>query len=200
MNEKNESEVHLPVETHPWPPFVPEGARVLMMGTFPPAPKRWSMDFYYPNPTNDFWRIAGLVFMGDATALYDIGRKCFRLDDVRALMAAHHVALHDTCRCIRRLQGNASDKYLEVVEPVDLASLIGRMPDCRDIATTGEKAANVVAELTGTRVPSMGEYVEADAFGRHLRIWRMPSTSRAYPLRLERKAEYYKRLWEACGC
>ncbi len=170
------------------------------MGTFPPAPKRWSMDFYYPNPTNDFWRIAGLVFMGDATALYDIGRKCFRLDDVRALMAAHHVALHDTCRCIRRLQGNASDKYLEVVEPVDLASLIGRMPDCRDIATTGEKAANVVAELTGTRVPSMGEYVEADAFGRHLRIWRMPSTSRAYPLRLERKAEYYKRLWEACGC
>ena len=147
MNEKNESEVHLPVETHPWPPFVPEGARVLIMGTFPPAPKRWSMDFYYPNPTNDFWRIAGLVFMGDATALYDAGRKCFRLDDVRALMAAHHVALHDTCRCIRRLQGNASDKYLEVVEPVDLASLIGRMPDCCDIATTGEKAANVVAEL-----------------------------------------------------
>ena len=200
MNEKNESEVHLPVETHPWPPFVPEGARVLMMGTFPPAPKRWSMDFYYPNPTNDFWRIAGLVFMGDATALYDAGRKCFRLDDVRALMAAHHVALHDTCRCMRRLQGNASDKYLEVVEPVDLASLIGRMPDCCDIATTGEKAANVVAELTGTRVPSMGEDVEADAFGRHLRIWRMPSTSRAYPLRLERKAEYYKRLWDACGC
>lgn len=93
MNEKNESEVHLPVETHPWPPFVPEGARVLMMGTFPPAPKRWSMDFYYPNPTNDFWRIAGLVFLGDAAALYDTGRKCFRLDDVRALMAAHHVAL-----------------------------------------------------------------------------------------------------------
>ena len=179
MNEKNESEVHLPVETHPWPPFVPEGARVLMMGTFPPAPKRWSMDFYYPNPTNDFWRIAGLVFMGDATALYDAGRKCFRLDDVRALMAAHHVALHDTCRCIRRLQGNASDKYLEVVEPVDLASLIGRMPDCCDIATTGGGV---------------------DAFGRHLRIWRMPSTSRAYPLRLERKAEYYKRLWDACGC
>jgi len=200
MNEKNESEVHLPVETHPWPPFVPEGARVLIMGTFPPAPKRWSMDFYYPNPTNDFWRIAGLVFMGDATALYDAGRKCFRLDDVRALMAAHHVALHDTCRCIRRLQGNASDKYLEVVEPVDLASLIGRMPDCCDIATTGEKAANVVAELTGTRVPSMGEYVKSDAFGSHLRLCRMPSTSRAYPLRLERKAEYYKRLWDACGC
>ena len=112
------------------------------MGTFPPAPKRWSMDFYYPNPSNDFWRIAGLVFLGDPMALYDAAAKRFRLDEVRALMAAHHTALNDTCRRIRRLQGNASDKFLEVVEP----------------------------------------------------------TSRAYPLRLERKAEYYRALWEACGC
>ena len=198
--QETDNRTELPVETHPWPPFIPDGARVLIMGTFPPAPKRWSMDFYYPNPTNDFWRIAGMVFLGDASALYDNAGKCFRIDDVRALMAAHHIALHDTCRRIRRLQGNASDKFLEVVEAVDLASLLKRMPECHDIATTGEQAAGVVAALTGSEPPKMGEYMEAEAFGRRLRIWRMPSTSRAYPLKAERKAEYYRRLWEACGC
>lgn len=190
----------LPVETHPWEPFVPPGARVLIMGTFPPAPKRWSMDFYYPNPTNDFWRIAGLVFLDDPQALYDASQKRFRLDDVKALMTEHHIALHDTCRRIRRLQGNASDKFLDVVERVDLEALLARMPACRDIATTGEKAASIVAELTGSEVPRMGEYVDAVAFGRPVKVWRMPSTSRAYPLKLEKKADFYRRLWESCGC
>lgn len=191
---------NLPIETHPWEPFVPQGARVLIMGTFPPARKRWSMDFYYPNPTNDFWRIAGLVFLGDPQALYDTAEKRFRLPDVIELMTAHHIALHDTCRCIRRLQGNASDKFLEVVETVDLQKLLVAMPDCRDIATTGEKAAGVVAELTGSDVPRMGEYVETIAYGRPVRVWRMPSTSRAYPLKLEKKAAFYRALWESCGC
>ncbi|MDE6137011.1 MAG: uracil-DNA glycosylase family protein [Muribaculaceae bacterium] len=190
----------LPIETHPWPPFVPDGARLLIMGTFPPSPKRWSMDFYYPNPTNDFWRIAGLVFLGDSMALYDAAARRFRPDDVKALMTEHHIAMSDTCHRIRRLQGNASDKFLEVVEPVHLENLLARMPHCNDIATTGEKAASVMAELTCSEPPRMGEYVECEAFGRHLRVWRMPSTSRAYPLRLELKAEYYRKLWEASGC
>ena len=189
-----------PIETHPWPPFAPEGAKVLIMGTFPPGSHRWSMDFYYPNPTNDFWRIAGLVFLGDANALYDSASKKFRLDDVMQLMEAHHIALHDTCRKIRRLQGNASDKFLEVVEPVDLKSLLEQIPFCHDIATTGEKAAGVIASLTDTALPKMGEYVHGIAYGREVRIWRMPSTSRAYPLRLDKKAEFYRRLWEKCGC
>ena len=70
------------------------------------------------------------------------------------------------------------------------------MPSCRHIATTGEKAAGVLASLTSTEVPKMGEHVTtADG----LTIWRMPSTSRAYPLALEKKAEYYRRLFEAAG-
>jgi len=195
-----EEQCETPIEVHPWLPFVPDGARVLMLGTFPPSRKRWSMDFYYPNPNNDFWRIAGLVFLGDAGALYDVGRRCFRLADVQALMRERKVALHDSCRRVRRLQGNASDKFLEVVEPVALDALIGSMPDCRDIATTGEKAAGVIAGLTQSSVPRMGEYVTTVVSGRSMRIWRMPSTSRAFPMKLELKAAYYRRLWEACGC
>ena len=53
------------VEEHPFTPFLPDNARLLMLGTFPPAPKRWSMRFYYPNFTNDMWRIFGICFFDD---------------------------------------------------------------------------------------------------------------------------------------
>ena len=44
-------------EAHPLEPFLPEGARLLMLGSFPPARSRWSMEFYYPNFQNDMWRV-----------------------------------------------------------------------------------------------------------------------------------------------
>lgn len=184
------------IECHPWEPFVPKGAKVLILGTFPPGEHRWSFDFYYPNPTNDFWRICGLLFLGDRNALYDPSSRSFRLDDVKALMTEKGIALNDTARRVRRLRGNASDKFLEIVEPVDLDALLARMPCCRAVATTGEKAAGVIAGLTATEVPKMGSFVTSSS---GLDIWRMPSTSRAYPLRLEAKAEYYAALFRHCG-
>lgn len=188
------------VERHPWPPFIPEGARLFIMGTFPPGPHRWSMDFYYPNRTNDFWKVCGLLFLGSPDALYIKGERRFDEAAIRALLAERHIALGDTAREVRRLRGNASDKYLEIVTPIPLAEVLERMPLCRTVATTGEKAASVVASITGTALPRMGEAVDTPDFaGRPLRIWRMPSTSRAYPMPLERKAEYYARLFRSAG-
>ena len=184
------------VETHPWEPFIPEGAKVLIMGTFPPGSHRWSMDFYYPNPNNDFWRICGLLFMGDKSALYDAAGKKFDVNAIKTLMSDKKIALNDTGYKVRRLKGNASDKFLEILEPVDLQKLLKEMPACRAVATTGEKAAGVIASLTGTEVPNMGKMVTtADG----LEIWRMPSTSRAYPLAIEKKAEYYATLFRHVG-
>ncbi len=190
MNESN------PIETHPWEPFAPEGARILIMGTFPPQPKRWSMDFYYPNRTNDFWPMMGLIFMNDRKALLNPDGRTFDLVKIKTLLAEKGIALHDTCRRIRRLKGNASDKFLEVVEPVPLREVLHTIPMCHTIATTGEKAAGVIATLTGTPMPGMGEMVNA---GGDPEIWRMPSTSRAYPLALEKKAACYARMFRHVG-
>jgi len=41
----------VPVERHPLEPFLPGNARLLMLGSFPPPRKRWSMEFFYPNRT-----------------------------------------------------------------------------------------------------------------------------------------------------
>lgn len=187
------------IETHPWEPWLPENARVLIMGTFPPGQHRWSMDFYYPNPTNDFWRIMGLIFHGDKDALYLPELKQFDLGAIKSLLLDKGIAMSDTVYRARRLMGNASDKFLEVVEPNDAGALIGRLPLCTDIATTGEKAAGIIAERTATEVPKMGTYVSGCLDGREIRVWRMPSTSRAYPLKIEKKADYYALMLHTAG-
>lgn len=180
------------IETHPFEPFLPPEAKVLIMGTFPPQPKRWSMDFYYPNRTNDFWYMIGLIFYGDRYALYDRDAKIFNLPEIKRLLIEKGIALSDTGYRIRRLKGNASDKFLEIVEPVNLFKLLAQMPDCHNVATTGEKAAGVLADLTQTSIPAIGSKVTA---ANSLNIWRMPSTSRAYPLQLEKKAAFYANLF-----
>lgn len=184
------------IESHPWPPFIPPGARVLIMGTFPPGAHRWSMDFYYPNRTNDFWPMMAHIFLGDRRALYNPDGKTFCLDAIKQLLCDRCIALNDTGRKVRRLKGNASDKYLEILEPVPLHSLLDRMPDCRSVVTTGEKAASVIAAITGTPMPRMGEMLTSSD---GLEIWRMPSTSRAYPLALEKKAAYYAEMFRHIG-
>lgn len=183
------------IECHPWAPFIPENAKILIMGTFPPGEKRWSMDFYYPNPINDFWRIMGLIFLNNKDALWNANAKRFDLEAIKRLMTEKGIALNDTARKVRRLKGNASDKFLEIIEPVPLQQLLEQMPQCHAVATTGEKAASVIAQLTSTPLPKMGEKVMMH----DLAIWRMPSTSRAYPMKIEQKAEYYHRMFQSLG-
>lgn len=189
-----------PIETHPWQPWAPTGAKILFLGTFPPGTHRWAMKFYYPNPTNDFWRIMGLLLLGDKQALYDVATKKYDLDGIKALTIKHGIALSDTAVKIRRLAGNASDKFLEIVEPRQIEALLSELPYCTDVVTTGEKASSVAAEQANTLLPAMGEFVEWKLNGdRSIRLWRMPSTSRAYPLKLEKKAEFYAKVLKIAG-
>lgn len=189
-------EESLPIETHPFEPFVPGNAKVLIMGTFPPQQKRWSMKFYYPNRTNDFWYMMGLIFFGDRNALLIPGTKEFNLVLIKELLNSKGIAMSDTGYRIRRLAGNASDKFLDILEPVHLEDLRKQMPGLKAIATTGEKAADQLALLTGTVAPKMGKHVVSSD---GIAIWRMPSTSRAYPLKLEVKAQYYKEFFSSSG-
>lgn len=155
------------------------------------------MDFYYPNPTNDFWRIMGLIFTGDPDAYYIRASRSYRLDAIKELLDREGIAMADTGMKIQRLRGNASDAYLHIVEPIDLQGIIAKMPGCHTIVTTGEKAAMTVASLTGTTVPAVGSFINnVTVDGRSLRHFRMPSSSRAYPLPLASKAQAYRRVFD----
>ncbi len=185
-----------PVEKHPLQPFLPEGARILMLGSFPPKKERWSMDFFYPNWINDMWRIMGLVFFDDKdyfTAEED-GMKVRRFDKEKCAGFARErgIAMYDTASEVRRLKDNASDKFLEVVTPTDMKSLLEMIPECQAIVTTGQKATDVITAMYGCKEPAVGEWTECG----NIRFWRMPSSSRAYPLSLEKKAAYYRIMFE----
>ena len=86
----------IPVERHPFEPFLPANAKVLMLGSFPPQSKRWSIDFYYPNFINDMWRIMGLIFFNDKNRFVDVAAKKFRLDDIVDFCTGTGIAMYDT--------------------------------------------------------------------------------------------------------
>lgn len=187
------------VERHPFEPFLPEGAKVLMLGSFPPQRKRWSMEFYYPNFINDFWRIIGLLFFEDKDWFVDKVAKRFKLKEIKEFCVEKGIAMFDTAVAVRRLKDNASDKFLEVVEPTDIPALLRRIPDCLAVVVTGEKASATLCGTFGTEPPAVGEYSSFTFEGRPMRLYRMPSTSRAYPLPIQKKADVYRRLFADLG-
>ena len=187
------------VEIHPFEPFLPEGAKVLMLGSFPPQRKRWCMEFYYPNWLNDFWRICGMVFFGDREHFVVPGEKRFDPQMIMAFCKEKGIALYDTATEIRRLKDNASDKFLEVVTPTDITALLERIPECRAVVTTGQRATDVLVGAFGCDEPRVGGRAGLTVSGRGLDFWRMPSTSRAYPLSLEKKADAYRSLFNTLG-
>lgn len=190
-----------PIETHPLPPFVPPHAVVLMLGSFPPPQSRWKMDFYYPNIQNDMWRIFGLVFFGDHRHFLGGDGKSFREAQIRGFLYEKGIAISDTAYRVRRLQGNASDKFLQIVEPVNLAALLAGLPECRAVMTTGDKATETLLSLLppDTRKPVIGSAGSTVFAGRTLQLHRLPSSSRAYPLALAKKAAAYAQFFQTLG-
>lgn len=203
LNTENIARSRGGVEYHPLRPFLPENAKVLFLGSFPPQRKRWCMDFYYPNFINDHWRIEGQVFFDDKNHFVDLEAKCFKIDEIVAFCEEKGLAFFDTSTAIRRLQDNASDKFLEVVEPTDIHALIAQLPHLRAIVTTGEKATETICKTMGILdVPKVNTYVEVSNTnssnlanrGGSL-LYRLPSSSRAYPLSFDKKVEAYRHFF-----
>lgn len=215
------------IEEHPLEPFLPRNAKVLFLGSFPPPKARWSIEFFYPNWINDFWRIMGVIHFGDKGYFEETPNplkggyedapnaiKAFDKERIVAFCKEKGIALFDTARVVRRLKDNADDNFLEIVEGTDVFALLEQMPECRTIVTTGGKASEELQayfESHGLKVeiPRVGESIVIDDNDTlrydndnqiltkvSIRWFRMPSSSRAYPMKLEQKAEYYRRVFE----
>lgn len=187
------------IEQHPLEPFLPSHATLLMLGSFPPQKKRWSMDFFYPNLQNDMWRIFGLLFFNDKEHFLLPDKKAFNKDYLIKFLTEKGIALYDTASVIRRLQDNASDKFLEVIEPTDIRLLLKQLPHCKAIVTTGQKATDIIRSQIEVDEPSVGQSCPFEFEDRTLQLYRMPSSSRAYPLALEKKATSYQFMLNELG-
>lgn len=193
------------IETHPLKPFLPSNAKLLMLGSFPPPKTRWKMDFFYPNFQNDMWRIVGEVFFQDKDYFIDLENKAFKEQLLKDFLNEKGIAIFDTAYQVIRQKNNASDKFLQIVQPTDLAKLLQKIPQCRHILTTGEKAtATLLTKFSAqTQAPkiaqmSVGEINVGNVI-RKMTLYRLPSTSRAYPLPITQKIEYYRQFFQQIG-
>ena len=187
------------IEEHPLEPFLPSNATLLMLGSFPPQKKRWSMDFFYPNLQNDMWRIFGLIFFGDKEHFLLPHKKAFNKDYLIEFLNEKGIALYDTATTVHRLQDNASDKFLKVIEATDISLLLKQLPNCKAIVTTGQKATDILCEQLMTKEPAVGKKQAFLINDRQMYLYRMPSSSRAYPLSIEKKAKVYRLMLNELG-
>ena len=102
---------------------------------------------------------------------------------------------------IYRTTGTASDKDLEIIERADLDGMLRSLPECKAVLAAGQLATTVFTEHYGidARKMKMGDYKEFSFENRTLRLYREPSSSRAYPMKVEKKAEYYERMFRDLG-
>ena len=202
------------VETHPFGPVLPPDATVMMMGTFPPTADKWAMCFHYPNFYNDMWRIYGSVFFDDVDYFRVGDEKRFDPERIRAFMFERGIASCPTVTQAIRETGNASDKNLTVVTPVDLDIILPQVPKVETLFTTGGKATEVLLSLL-SEPPAKSKYPKTNqsmdypyewqsdnnkkAEVNNLTLYRLPSTSRAYPLALDKKVAAYKAFFKKIG-
>lgn len=136
------------------------------------------------------WKIMGHIFYADRFKFYNAEQRSYRLEEIKAFLSEQHIALYDTATRVRRLKDNASDKFLEIVETIDLNTFFATCPTLEAVVTAGEKATGVIASKANVEVPKMGEMVECEYAGHRFKLFRMPSSSRAYPLALEKKLRH----------
>lgn len=202
------------IETHPFAPVLPPHATVMMMGTFPPTADKWAMAFHYPNFYNDMWRIYGCVFFDDADHFRVGEDKRFDPERIRAFLYERGIASCPTVKQAIRETGNASDKNLTVVTTVDLDDVLLQVPKVEALFTTGGKATEVLMGLlpnppAKTKYPKTNqnidypyEWQKAQSDTKQtnpLTLYRLPSTSRAYPLALDKKVAAYRAFFEKIG-
>ena len=184
------------IEPHPLGFFLPKNTRLLMLGSFPPPRRRWSMEFYYPNIQNDMWRVLGLLFYASKDYFLK-DRKAFCVEKAKAFCQEKGIGLGDTAMEVIRQKANASDKFLEVVRPIEPEKVLSQIPACEAIAVTGQKALDTLLPLLPvSETPKVGESVEFRWGDKSMRLYRMPSTSRAYPKPIEEKAAIYRTMFE----
>nr|WP_227669706.1 DNA glycosylase [Psychrobacter sp. NG254] len=202
------------IETHPFEPVLPPDATIMMMGTFPPTADKWAMSFHYPNFYNDMWRIYGRVFFDDADYFRVGDEKRFDPERIRDFMFERGIASCPTVKQAIRETGNASDKNLTVVTPVDLDNILLQVPKVQTLFTTGGKATEVLlglldAPIAKSKYPKTNDSMnypyqwqsasDKEADVNDLTLYRLPSTSRAYPLSLDKKVVAYKAFFKKMG-
>lgn len=149
-------------------PVADAGVRVLVLGSLP-GEVSLEKQQYYAYPHNQFWRLIGHVLRRELPAGYEAR--------LAALLAAG-VGLWDVVRIASR--AGSLDASIRSHEPNALAEFVATLPRLRAVAFNGATASAI-----GRR--ALGEAPGVELIS-------LPSSSPAYTLAFERKAEAWTAL------
>jgi G:T/U-mismatch repair DNA glycosylase len=143
-------------QTHPYPPFVPEKAEILLLGSAPPFRfctgdkanlRNRDFDYYYGSSSNLFWEILFGVFEPENLTELDILRKSESADRMtrketksylQSFLTRHKLALTDILSRFLRCGESAADYQLHVLEYHDLVTLLQKHRSLKAICCTSK--------------------------------------------------------------
>ncbi len=155
---------------HSFSPVDDGSARLLILGTMPSAASL-RQGFYYAHPRNCFWpMLAGLLGVAVPGTV----------EEKTALVLRHGIALWDVAHSCVRL--GSLDGDIRDAAPNDIGRLLSRNPGVTKVLLNGGAAAKLYRRLLPELRGRLAEYV-------------LPSTSPAYTLSVEKKAEAWGRAF-----
>ncbi|MBR0531665.1 MAG: hypothetical protein IJJ96_03570, partial [Bacteroidales bacterium] len=76
----------------------------------------------------------------------------FKIQEIKEFCSDKGIAMFDTATAVRRLKDNASDKFLEVVEPTDIPALLREYRSVRRLWSPEKRRPKHFARLSGQRL------------------------------------------------
>lgn len=138
-----------------------------------------------------------MIFFNDKKHFETEGEKRFNKEKIALFCQDKGFGFYDTAVKVCRHKDNASDNFLEILEPTNIKDLLDKMPSCHTIVTTGGKASEEFASIVGSDiVPQIGESLTVCIDSKSILWFRVPSSSRAYPMSIDKKAEIYRSLFQ----
>lgn len=152
---------------HPFPPLYDSRSEILILGSFPSVKSR-ELRFFYGHPQNRFWRVTAAVFGCEVPQ---------RIEEKRAFLLSHHVALWDVIASCE-ITGS-SDSSIRNVQPNDLMPILAAA-NIRQIYVNGGTAAKYydkyqkpVLLREAVRLPSTSPANAAWSLDRLIAAWQV---------------------------
>jgi G:T/U-mismatch repair DNA glycosylase len=113
------------------------------------------MHFYYPNFQNDMRRILGQIFYREKSFFVLPQKKAFDEMKAKTFCREKGIGIGDTAQSIIRLQDNASDEKLQVIQTFDIANIIVSLQECTTLVITGKKAMEILLSVLSFKEPKI---------------------------------------------
>lgn len=140
----SESRIKLFKHTHPYPPFIPEGATKLIVGTLPPPRfaegklKPGDIDFNYGSRDGQLWIILNRIFEADLS--FETSLKA--IEQRKELLSNHKIGICDMVACAYREKIDASDIGIKHFELRNLLKVLKEHPSIDTLLFTGGNSRN----------------------------------------------------------